>query len=190
MRYSLVYGGLAGIIIIAVSTAFVSAGLLGHSSWPVMGYLAMLVGLTMIFVGVKRYRDVEGGGVITFGKALAVGLGISLIAAILYAAAFEVYAAMSGFDLTAHFSEITTREMRAAGAAPAAIERSSRLCASSGRCTAIRWCASRSTSWRSGRSACSSRWYPPRSCVTRECCPRAPAETGSGRRDGRGVAGA
>jgi hypothetical protein len=122
MRYSFVYGGLAGIIIIAVSTAFVTAGLLGHSSSPVMGYLAMLVGLTMIFLGVKRYRDVEGGGVITFGKALLVGLGISLIAAIIYAAAFEIYAGLSGFDLTTHFSEITVREMQAAGASAAEIE--------------------------------------------------------------------
>jgi hypothetical protein len=123
MRYSLVYGGLAGIIIIVVSTAFVTAGLLGHSSSPLMGYLAMLVGLTMIFVGVKRYRDAEQGGVITFGKALIVGLGISLIAAIIYAAAFEIYAALSGFDLTAHFSEITQREMQSAGASQSAIDR-------------------------------------------------------------------
>lgn len=122
MRYSLVFGGLAGIIIIVVSTAFVTAGLLGHSSSPVMGYLAMLVGLTMIFVGVKRYRDVEQGGVITFGKALLVGLGISLIAAIIYAAAFEVYAGLSGFDLATHFGEITRREMQAAGASAAEIE--------------------------------------------------------------------
>jgi hypothetical protein len=121
MRYALVYGGLAGAIVMAVSTAFVTAGLLGHSSSPVMGYLAMLVGLTMIFVGVKRYRDVERGGVIGFGKAFAVGLGISLVAAIIYAAAFEIYAAASGFDLTAHFSQITVREMQAAGASPADI---------------------------------------------------------------------
>jgi hypothetical protein len=121
MRYALVYGGIAGIIIIVVSTAFVSAGLLGHTSSPLMGYLAMLVGLTMIFVGVKRYRDVEQGGVIRFGKALWVGLGISLVAAIIYAAAFEIYSAVSGFDFVAHFSDITTREMQAAGASPAAI---------------------------------------------------------------------
>jgi hypothetical protein len=120
MRYALVYGGIAGIIIIIVSTAFVSAGLLGHTSSPLMGYLAMLVGLTMIFVGVKRYRDVEQGGVIRFGKALWVGLGISLVAAIIYAAAFEIYSAVSGFDFVAHFSDITTREMQAAGASPAA----------------------------------------------------------------------
>lgn len=122
MRYALVYGGIAGIIIIAVSTAFVSAGLLGHSSSPVMGFLAMLVGLTMIFVGVKRYRDVEQGGVIKFTKALGVGLAISLVAAIIYAAAFEIYSAASGFDFIAHFSDIKMREMQAAGAPDAAIQ--------------------------------------------------------------------
>lgn len=122
MRYALVYGGIAGIIIIVVSTAAVSVGLLGHTSSPLMGYLAMLVGLTMIFVGVKRYRDVEQGGVIKFTKAFWVGLAISLVAAIIYAAAFEIYSALSGFDFVAHFSEITVREMRAEGASEAAIQ--------------------------------------------------------------------
>ncbi len=122
MRYPIVYGGLAGLIIVALSTAAVMAGFLGHSSSPLFGYLVMLAGLTMIFVGMKRYRDVEMGGVIRFGRALAVGLGIGLVAAIIYAAAFELYVAATGFDFTAWFSEVRQRELLAEGAAPAAIE--------------------------------------------------------------------
>ncbi|MEI9926854.1 MAG: DUF4199 domain-containing protein [Sphingomonas sp.] len=37
----------------------------------------MLVALTFIFVGVKRYRDVENGGVIRFLPALGMGLAIA-----------------------------------------------------------------------------------------------------------------
>lgn len=122
MRYSLVYGGLAGFIIVALSIAAVLSGLLGHSSSPLFGYLVMLAGLTMIFVGVKRFRDVEMGGVIKFGRALLVGLAIGLVAAIIYAAAFELYVALSGFDLTEWFSEIRQREMTAEGSGAAAIQ--------------------------------------------------------------------
>jgi hypothetical protein len=71
---------------------------------------------------VKRYRDFEQGGVITFARALRVGLAISLVAAIIYAAAFEIYSALTGFDFIAHFSEVTMREMQAAGASGAAIQ--------------------------------------------------------------------
>ena len=48
------------------------------SEW--FGYLVMLVALTFIFVGVKRHRDVERGGVIKFGPAFAMGLGIAAAA--------------------------------------------------------------------------------------------------------------
>lgn len=122
MRYSLVYGGLAGLIIVALSIAAVTGGLLGHSSSPLFGYLVMLAGLTMIFVGVKRFRDVELGGVIGFGRALLVGLGIGVVAATLYAAAFELYVAVLGFDLAAWFGEIRQRELAAEGASPTAIQ--------------------------------------------------------------------
>ena len=66
MRYALIYGVLGGGIVIAIIVATMALGLPdhGHSLW--FGYLVMLVGLSMIFVGTKRYRDVECGGVIRF----------------------------------------------------------------------------------------------------------------------------
>jgi len=122
VRYYLVYGGLAGLIIVGVSAIAYTFALVAHSSSPLFGYLVMLVGLTMIFVGVKRYRDVERGGVIGFGRALAVALGIGLVAAIIYAAAFEIYMAASGFDFVAWYGEVRQRELVASGASQAAIQ--------------------------------------------------------------------
>lgn len=91
MRYALIYGTIAGIIIFGLSYLVFLSGALGHIDDPLYGYLIMIVGLTMIFVGVKRYRDVEKGGVIRFGTALALGLGIALVASILYVGGFEAY---------------------------------------------------------------------------------------------------
>ena len=45
----------------------------------VLTYLVMLVALSMVFVGIKQYRDQALGGVIKFGPALLVGLGISAV---------------------------------------------------------------------------------------------------------------
>lgn len=50
----------------------------------VIGYAAMLLSLSFVFVGVKNYRDKYNGGVISFGKALRVGLYIAFIASTLY----------------------------------------------------------------------------------------------------------
>ena len=91
MRYALVYGVIAGIIIFGLSFLVFLSGLLGHVDNPIYGYLIMVLGLTMIFVGVKRYRDVEKGGVISFGRALALGLGIAFVASALYVGGFEAY---------------------------------------------------------------------------------------------------
>jgi hypothetical protein len=49
----------------------------------------MVIALSMI--GVKSYRDNYRGGVINFGKGLQVGLLITLIASLIYAAAGETY---------------------------------------------------------------------------------------------------
>ncbi len=54
-----------------------------------LGYLVMFTALSLIFFGVKRYRDRELGGIIGFGKAFATGLGIALVASIIYVVAWE-----------------------------------------------------------------------------------------------------
>jgi hypothetical protein len=63
-----------------------------------IGYLTMLIGLSMVFLAVKRRRDVDQGGVIRFWPALGLGLAISLIAGLVYALMFEATLAMFGFD--------------------------------------------------------------------------------------------
>ncbi|HEX8526489.1 DUF4199 domain-containing protein [Allosphingosinicella sp.] len=122
IRYPLVYGSLAGLIIVAISLLAYASGMVGHSTSPLFGYTVMLLALTMIFVGVKRYRDVELGGVIRFGRALALALGIGLVASIIYAAAFEIYVAVTGFDFTAWYSEVRGKELAESGASQGAIQ--------------------------------------------------------------------
>jgi len=63
----------------------------GASLW--FGYLTMLLALSTIFFGVKRYRDTEGGGVIKFVPALMLGLGIAVVASFIYVMVWEVYLA-------------------------------------------------------------------------------------------------
>lgn len=92
LRYSLIYGGLAT----AVLAAFIAViGTLHERvqwvSTLAFGYSVMLVAMSFIFVGVKRYRDVEGGGVIKFWRALGLGLLIALIACIGYVLIWEIY---------------------------------------------------------------------------------------------------
>jgi len=98
MKYALIYGTLSGLVIIAT----MMAGLLltdgqGFFSSIWFGYLVMLVALIFIFVGVKRYRDVERGGIIKFLPAFAMGLGIAAVAALAYVIVWETYLAATDY---------------------------------------------------------------------------------------------
>jgi hypothetical protein len=116
-----VYGAIAGAIIITIAIIVVALDLPGHFETPWFGYLVMLAALSLIFVGVKRYRDVECGGVIGFGRAFRLGLGTALVAALLYVAGWELYLGVTGHDFIADYSASTVQSMRASGASAAEI---------------------------------------------------------------------
>ena len=123
MRYALVYGPIAGAIAITVIVATLALDLPNHSHSLWFGYLVMLAALSLIFVAVKRYRDVEKGGVIHFLPALGLGLCIAVVAAITYAALFEAYLAATGYTFFDDYVASLGQGARASGAAPAEVAR-------------------------------------------------------------------
>lgn len=122
MKYCLLYGGMSGLIAISVIVAGLAFDAPSHVQSQWFGYLVMLVALSLIFVGTKRYRDVECGGVIGFGRAVAIGLGISVVASVMYVIGWEAYLALSGRDFIAEFAAGELDAMRRSGATAAAIE--------------------------------------------------------------------
>jgi hypothetical protein len=82
----IVHGTIAGLIVtgmMAFSTSYYcSKG--DFEGGMIYGYSAMIIAFSMIFVGVKSYRDKYNGGLISFGKAFRIGLFISLIASTIY----------------------------------------------------------------------------------------------------------
>jgi hypothetical protein len=82
----LVYGIIAGVIVaalMAISTGYFCAKG-DFEGGMIYGYSAMIIAFSMIFVGVKSFRDKHNGGTINFGKAFKIGLFISLIASTIY----------------------------------------------------------------------------------------------------------
>lgn len=120
MRYALVYGSLSGVIVAATISALLAAGL-GHSLW--VGYLVMLVGLTLVFVGMKRYRDVEKGGVIRFLPAFGVGLGIAIVAGIAYVVIWESFVAVTHYDFMGDYIASIRHARETAGVTGPALAR-------------------------------------------------------------------
>jgi polyferredoxin len=116
-RLILTYGLISGLVVIAgiIGTMQMSGG---HSLW--LGYLIMLVALSSILVGVKQHRDQALGGVIGFGPALLVGLGIAVVAGLAYVAVWEVYMAATHYTFMDQYTAQILAAKRAAGVTGAA----------------------------------------------------------------------
>jgi hypothetical protein len=124
MKYALTYGLLSGLVIIATMLTGLTLSdeeSFFSSHW--LGYLVMLVALTFIFVGVKRYRDVERGGAIRFLPAFAMGLGIAAVAGLAYIIVWESYLAATGYRFMDEYIAGIARARQADGVTGAALAR-------------------------------------------------------------------
>ena len=87
------FGLATGFINLALGYAFSSFWMddMDFSTGEILGYVSMLAALTMVFVGVKNYRDTTLNGNITFGKALGVGVLMVLVASVIYVIGWMIY---------------------------------------------------------------------------------------------------
>ena len=115
-KIALTYGVLSGSIVILtmILGLMVSDGGSFLSS-ELFGYLIMLVALSMIFIGIKRYRDQELGGVIRFLPAFAMGLAIAVIAGIIYTLVWELYSMSNGYAFIDNYVNSAIEAKKAAG---------------------------------------------------------------------------
>ena len=61
----------------------------GFDKGAIVGYTTMVLAFLMVFFGVRSYRDNVAGGSVTFGRAFAVGLLITIVASVCYVATWQ-----------------------------------------------------------------------------------------------------
>jgi amino acid transporter len=115
-KIAITYGILSGTItIVTLILALVVSDGGSFLSSELFGYLTMLVALSMIFIGIKRYRDQELGGVIRFLPAFAMGLAIAVIAGIVYTLVWELYSVSTDYAFIDSYVNGAIETKRAAG---------------------------------------------------------------------------
>lgn len=119
LRTILIFGVLAGLVVAVPMNLMMLFGKEGDGSHSVVtGYALMLLAFTFTFIGVKHHRDRALGGVIRFLPALMVGLGISLVASLMYVVAWEITLHATHFTFMDDYSRAMIESARAKGASP------------------------------------------------------------------------
>lgn len=122
LRTILIYGLGAGLVVTGPMMAAMVLGSpdsFSHSYY--FGYTVMLLAFSLTFVGVKRYRDRVGGGVIRFLPALGLGLGISLVATVMYVIGWEITLAATDYAFMNDYAASAIRKAQEGGKSTAEI---------------------------------------------------------------------
>jgi len=91
----IVYGVIAGIIVsvlmlFSVNNLSHREGGIDYNTSLLIGYASMLIAFSLVFVGIRNYRDKYNNGVISFGKGFKIGLFMVLIASTIYVVAWLI----------------------------------------------------------------------------------------------------
>jgi hypothetical protein len=113
------FGLIAGAILSAMMLLTLPFQLqIGPARGMIIGYTTMVLAFLLVYFGVRSYRDNVAGGEIGFGRAMAVGSLIVLVASVCYVATWElVYFQLApeyGAQIQAHMVE----RARAGGGTP------------------------------------------------------------------------
>ena len=87
----------------------------------ILGYTTMVFSFLMVFFGIRSYRENLGGGKISFGQALKVGLLIMLVSCACYVIAWEIIYFGIAPDFVDKYTNYMIEKSRAAGASAEAI---------------------------------------------------------------------
>lgn len=124
----LIYGIISGIIV--SSLMLLSVNYMSHCEGNVdfntsmlIGYASMLIAFSLVFVGIKNYRDKYNDGIISFGKAFKIGIMIVLIASTIYVIAWLIDYFFFIPDFMEKYSTQMIEELKASGATQLEIDK-------------------------------------------------------------------
>jgi len=124
----IIYGLIAGIIVsvlmlFSVNNLSHCGGNLDLTTSMVIGYASILLAFSLVYVGIRNYRDKYNGGVISFGKAFKIGIMIVLIASTIYVVAWLIDYFFFMPDFAEKFSAQMLEEMKTNGASQIEIDK-------------------------------------------------------------------
>jgi amino acid transporter len=134
----IIYGLIAGIVVSILMLCSVNylshcEGNVDYDTSMLIGYASMLISFSLVFVGIRNYRDKYNEGVISFGKAFKIGIMIVLIASTIYVVAWLIDYFFFIPDFMEKYSAHTLDKLKAGGASQIEIDKQTKEMASVGK---------------------------------------------------------
>src|SRR5216684_1746762 len=119
LTFGLISGAISSLLMVA-TLPFLHK--IGFNKGLVVGYTAIVLSFLLVFFGIRSYRENVGGGRITFGRAFAVGILITVISCVCYVVTWEIiyFKLMPGF--VDKYAGYMVDRLRASGASQQVIE--------------------------------------------------------------------
>jgi hypothetical protein len=117
--FGLISGGISSLMMVA-TVPF--ADRIGFDKGAVIGYTGIVLSFLLVFFGIRSYRDNVGNGQITFSKAFAVGISITVISCLCYVVTWEILYFNFLPDFMDKYSAHIVEKAKASGASAAAIQ--------------------------------------------------------------------
>lgn len=95
---------------------------IGFDKGAIVGYTTMVLAFMLVFIGVRSYRENVNDGHITFGRAFAVGILITLVACVCYVIAWEIIYFNFMPDFVDKYASYTIEKLQASGAGQQVID--------------------------------------------------------------------
>lgn len=124
----IIYGLIAGIVVSVLMLSTVNylshcEGNVDYNTSMLIGYASMLLAFSLVYVGIRNYRNNYNGGLISFGKAFKIGIIMVLIASTIYVAAWLIYYYCFDPHFMENYAAQDLAELKASGANQSEIDK-------------------------------------------------------------------
>jgi Protein of unknown function (DUF4199) len=119
LTFGLISGSISSLMMVA-TVPF--ANRIGFDKGAIIGYTSIVLSFLLVFFGIRSYRDNVGNGQISFSKAFAVGISITLISCVCYVVTWEILYFNFLPDFMDKYGAHMVEKAKASGASAAAVQ--------------------------------------------------------------------
>lgn len=92
IRFGLLSGAVSSVLLILVTSIGRAIGLQTFADYGVwFGFTTIILSLTLVYFGIRSYRDQHSQGRISFGKAFQIGILVTVISCVCYSVTWVIF---------------------------------------------------------------------------------------------------